>query len=147
MTRPLTPDLCIFGAGSRVCRSPQTLAQMGAAVVLIERGLIMGKSEPFPRFTPAGNFALCRWVEQEPAVACLRSRSHNDDRVKAGATTVAVQRENEHQRIAVVFTPPLIRERVQPGWRIEDSHPGGTGDRREKPLHAPAVGGRSRSPD
>jgi uncharacterized membrane protein YphA (DoxX/SURF4 family) len=47
MTRPLTPDLCIIGAGSRVCRLPQTLAQMGAAVVSIESGLIMGKLGPF----------------------------------------------------------------------------------------------------
>jgi hypothetical protein len=93
---------------------------MGAAVVLIERGLIMGKSEPFPRFTPAGNFALCRWVEQEPAVACLRSRSHNDDRVKAGATTAAVQRENEHQHEKEKICPrPLARRAVVAEPQIE----------------------------
>jgi hypothetical protein len=39
---------CIIGAGSCVCRLPQTLAQMGAAVVSIERGLIMGKSPAVP---------------------------------------------------------------------------------------------------
>jgi hypothetical protein len=54
MIRPLTRDLCIIGAGPSVCRSPQTLAQLDAAVGLIERGLIMGKSEPF-RFRPTSS--------------------------------------------------------------------------------------------
>ena len=48
MIRPLTRDLCIIGAGPSVCRSPQTLAQLDAAVGLIERGLIMGKSAAVP---------------------------------------------------------------------------------------------------
>jgi hypothetical protein len=55
------------------------------------------RSAAFASLHPVGKFALRRCVEQEPAVARLRSRSHNDDRVKAGAATVAVQRENEHQ--------------------------------------------------
>ena len=50
-----------------------------------------------PRFTPAGNFALCRCVEQNPAKGRLRSQSHSEDRVEAEAATVTVQRENEHQ--------------------------------------------------
>ena len=49
-----------------------------------------------PRFTPAGNFALHRRVEQDPARGRLRFRSHSDDRAEAEAATVVVQRENEH---------------------------------------------------
>ena len=49
-----------------------------------------------PRFTPAGNFASHRRVEQDPARGRLRFRSHSDDRAEAEPATVAVQRENEH---------------------------------------------------
>jgi hypothetical protein len=50
-----------------------------------------------PRFTPAGNFALRRCVEQDPAKGRLWFRSRSDDRVETEAATVAVQRQNEHQ--------------------------------------------------
>ena len=44
-----------------------------------------------PRFTPAGNFALHRRVEQDPARGRLRFRSHSDDRAEFEAASVAVQ--------------------------------------------------------
>ena len=42
MTRPLAPDLCIIGAGSAGLAVAAGAAQMGADVVLIERGLMGG---------------------------------------------------------------------------------------------------------
>jgi pyruvate/2-oxoglutarate dehydrogenase complex dihydrolipoamide dehydrogenase (E3) component len=42
MTGPLTPDLCIIGAGSAGLAVAAGAAQMGAAVVLVERGLMGG---------------------------------------------------------------------------------------------------------
>jgi pyruvate/2-oxoglutarate dehydrogenase complex dihydrolipoamide dehydrogenase (E3) component len=42
MTAPLTPDLCIIGAGSAGLATAAGAAQMGAEVVLIERGLMGG---------------------------------------------------------------------------------------------------------
>jgi pyruvate/2-oxoglutarate dehydrogenase complex dihydrolipoamide dehydrogenase (E3) component len=42
MTRPLTPDLCIIGAGSGGLSVAAGAAQMGAEIVLIERGLMGG---------------------------------------------------------------------------------------------------------
>jgi len=42
MTAPLTPDLCIIGAGSAGLATAAGAAQMGADVVLIERGLMGG---------------------------------------------------------------------------------------------------------
>src|SRR5947209_6524584 len=42
MTGPLAPDLCIIGAGSAGLAVAAGAAQMGAAVVLIERGLMGG---------------------------------------------------------------------------------------------------------
>ncbi len=42
MTRPLAPDLCIIGAGSAGLAVAAGAAQMGAAVVLVERGLMGG---------------------------------------------------------------------------------------------------------
>src|SRR5438128_12001695 len=42
MTGPLAPDLCIIGAGSAGLAVAAGAAQMGAAVVLVERGLMGG---------------------------------------------------------------------------------------------------------
>src|ERR1700757_1025559 len=42
MTEPLAPDLCIIGAGSAGLAVAAGAAQMGAAVVLVERGLMGG---------------------------------------------------------------------------------------------------------
>src|SRR5205823_10685734 len=42
MTGPLAPDLCIIGAGSAGLAVASGAAQMGAAVVLVERGLMGG---------------------------------------------------------------------------------------------------------
>jgi pyruvate/2-oxoglutarate dehydrogenase complex dihydrolipoamide dehydrogenase (E3) component len=42
MSRPLAPDLCIVGAGSAGLATAAGAAQMGAKVVLIERGLMGG---------------------------------------------------------------------------------------------------------
>jgi pyruvate/2-oxoglutarate dehydrogenase complex dihydrolipoamide dehydrogenase (E3) component len=42
MTEPLTPDLCIIGAGSAGLAVAAGAVQMGAAVVLVERGLMGG---------------------------------------------------------------------------------------------------------
>src|SRR3954467_2197997 len=42
MTRPLTPDLCVIGAGSGGLSVAAGAAQMGAEVVLVERGLMGG---------------------------------------------------------------------------------------------------------
>jgi len=42
MTQPLAPDLCIIGAGSGGLSVAAGAAQMGAEVVLIERGLMGG---------------------------------------------------------------------------------------------------------
>jgi pyruvate/2-oxoglutarate dehydrogenase complex dihydrolipoamide dehydrogenase (E3) component len=42
MTGPLTPDLCVIGAGSAGLAVAAGAAQMGAAVVLVERGLMGG---------------------------------------------------------------------------------------------------------
>jgi pyruvate/2-oxoglutarate dehydrogenase complex dihydrolipoamide dehydrogenase (E3) component len=42
MTRPLTPDLCVIGAGSGGLAVAAGAVQMGAEVVLIERGLMGG---------------------------------------------------------------------------------------------------------
>ncbi len=42
MTRPLAPDLCIIGAGSGGLAVAAGAAQMGAAVVLVERGMMGG---------------------------------------------------------------------------------------------------------
>jgi pyruvate/2-oxoglutarate dehydrogenase complex dihydrolipoamide dehydrogenase (E3) component len=42
MTGPLVPDLCIIGAGSAGLSVAAGAAQMGAAVVLVERGLMGG---------------------------------------------------------------------------------------------------------
>ncbi|MBV8578141.1 MAG: FAD-dependent oxidoreductase, partial [Acetobacteraceae bacterium] len=42
MTGALTPDLCIIGAGSAGLALAAGAAQMGAAVVLVERGLMGG---------------------------------------------------------------------------------------------------------
>jgi glycine/D-amino acid oxidase-like deaminating enzyme len=42
MTRPLTPDLCIIGAGSGGLSVAAGAAQMGAEIVLIERELMGG---------------------------------------------------------------------------------------------------------
>src|SRR5438128_7918826 len=42
MTGPLAPDLCIIGAGSAGLAVAAGGAQMGAEVVLIERGLMGG---------------------------------------------------------------------------------------------------------
>jgi pyruvate/2-oxoglutarate dehydrogenase complex dihydrolipoamide dehydrogenase (E3) component len=42
MTRPFAPDLCIIGAGSAGLAVAAGAAQMGAAVVLVERGLMGG---------------------------------------------------------------------------------------------------------
>jgi pyruvate/2-oxoglutarate dehydrogenase complex dihydrolipoamide dehydrogenase (E3) component len=42
MTAPLTPDLCIIGAGSAGLAVAAGAAQMGAQIVLVERGLMGG---------------------------------------------------------------------------------------------------------
>jgi pyruvate/2-oxoglutarate dehydrogenase complex dihydrolipoamide dehydrogenase (E3) component len=42
MTRPLAPDLCVIGAGSGGLSVAAGAAQMGAEVVLVERGLMGG---------------------------------------------------------------------------------------------------------
>jgi pyruvate/2-oxoglutarate dehydrogenase complex dihydrolipoamide dehydrogenase (E3) component len=42
MTEPLAPDLCIIGAGSAGLATAAGAAQMGAEVVLVERGLMGG---------------------------------------------------------------------------------------------------------
>src|SRR5712692_8321943 len=42
MSRPLAPDLCVIGAGSGGLAVAAGAAQMGAEVVLIERGLMGG---------------------------------------------------------------------------------------------------------
>jgi pyruvate/2-oxoglutarate dehydrogenase complex dihydrolipoamide dehydrogenase (E3) component len=42
MTRPLAPDLCIIGAGSAGLAVAAGAAQMGADIVLVERGLMGG---------------------------------------------------------------------------------------------------------
>src|SRR5947208_12559984 len=42
MTAPLAPDLCIIGAGAAGLAVAAGAAQMGAEVVLIERGLMGG---------------------------------------------------------------------------------------------------------
>ncbi len=42
MTRPLAPDLCIVGAGSAGLAVAAGAAQMGAEIVLVERGLMGG---------------------------------------------------------------------------------------------------------
>jgi hypothetical protein len=62
------------------------------------------------RFTPAGNFVLRLWVEQEPATARLRSRSHNDDQVEVEAATEAVQPVSSLDRT----TTTRSRSRLRP---------------------------------
>ena len=42
MSRPLAPDLCVIGAGSGGLAVAAGAAQMGAKVVLIERGMMGG---------------------------------------------------------------------------------------------------------
>jgi pyruvate/2-oxoglutarate dehydrogenase complex dihydrolipoamide dehydrogenase (E3) component len=42
MTGPLAPDLCIIGAGSAGLAVAAGAAQMGAEIVLVERGLMGG---------------------------------------------------------------------------------------------------------
>ena len=42
MTEPLTPDLCVIGAGSGGLAVAAGAVQMGASVVLIERGRMGG---------------------------------------------------------------------------------------------------------
>ncbi len=42
MTEPLTPDLCVIGAGAGGLAVAAAAAQMGASVVLVERGKMGG---------------------------------------------------------------------------------------------------------
>jgi hypothetical protein len=83
--------------GSLAPSHPQATRRPGGSGPA-ETSLTRSRRVPLlPRFTLAGNFALRRCVEQDPAKGRLWFRSRSDDRVETEAATVAVQRQNEHQ--------------------------------------------------
>ncbi len=63
MSRPLTPDLCIIGAGAAGLAVAAGAAQMGAEVVLIERGLMGGDCLNFGCIPSKSLLAAARLAE------------------------------------------------------------------------------------
>jgi hypothetical protein len=83
---------CIADGSARRTSDPRAARGPGASGDSQRRVCQVAGGPPLvPRFTPAGNFALHRRVEQDPARCRLRFRSHSDDRAEAEAATVAVQ--------------------------------------------------------
>src|SRR5947209_7506919 len=71
MTGPLAPDLCIIGAGSAGLAVAAGAAQMGAAVVLIERGLMGGDCLNFGCVPSKSLLAAARLADLARRVAAL----------------------------------------------------------------------------
>ncbi|MGC2202154.1 MAG: FAD-dependent oxidoreductase, partial [Stellaceae bacterium] len=63
MSRPLTPDLCIIGGGAAGLAVAAGAAQMGAEVVLIERGLMGGDCLNFGCIPSKSLLAAARLAE------------------------------------------------------------------------------------
>lgn len=81
MTRPLAPDLCVIGAGSGGLAVAAGAAQMGAEVVLIERGLMGGDCLNFGCVPSKSLLAAARLAElarRGAALGILAAPSHAD---------------------------------------------------------------------
>ena len=79
MTGPLAPDLCIIGAGSAGLAVAAGAAQMGAAVVLVERGLMGGDCLNFGCVPSKSLLATARLVELTRRGAALGVTSARPD--------------------------------------------------------------------
>src|SRR5690348_13919224 len=77
MTGPLAPDLCIIGAGSAGLATAAGAAQIGAEVVLVERGLMGGDCLNFGCVPSKSLLAAARLAENmrrgaEFGITCAR---------------------------------------------------------------------------
>ena len=79
MTGPLAPDLCIIGAGSAGLAVAAGAAQMGAAVVLVERGLMGGDCLNFGCVPSKSLLAAARLAELARRGAALGITSARPD--------------------------------------------------------------------
>ncbi len=79
MTGPLAPDLCVIGAGSAGLAVAAGAAQMGAAVVLVERGLMGGDCLNFGCVPSKSLLATARLVELARRGAALGITSARPD--------------------------------------------------------------------
>jgi pyruvate/2-oxoglutarate dehydrogenase complex dihydrolipoamide dehydrogenase (E3) component len=79
MTGPLAPDLCVIGAGSAGLAVAAGAAQMGAAVMLVERGLMGGDCLNFGCVPSKSLLAAARLVELARRGAALGITSARPD--------------------------------------------------------------------
>jgi pyruvate/2-oxoglutarate dehydrogenase complex dihydrolipoamide dehydrogenase (E3) component len=96
MTRPLTPDLCIIGAGSGGLSIAAGAAQMGAEIVLIERGLMGGDCLNFGCVPSKSLLAAARLAE-----IMRRSTALGIDSTPADVDFAAVM-DSVHKVIAAI---------------------------------------------
>ena len=79
MTGPLTPDLCIIGAGSAGLAVAAGAAQMGAQIVLVERGLMGGDCLNFGCVPSKSLLAAARLADMARRSAVLGITSARPD--------------------------------------------------------------------
>jgi pyruvate/2-oxoglutarate dehydrogenase complex dihydrolipoamide dehydrogenase (E3) component len=106
MTRPLTPDLCIIGAGSGGLSIAAGAAQMGAEIVLIERGLMGGDCLNFGCVPSKSLLAAARLAE-----IMRRSTALGIDSTPADVDFAAVM-DSVHKVIAAI-APNDSAERLE----------------------------------
>jgi pyruvate/2-oxoglutarate dehydrogenase complex dihydrolipoamide dehydrogenase (E3) component len=112
MTRPLTPDLCIIGAGSGGLSVAAGAAQMGAEIVLIERGLMGGDCLNFGCVPSKSLLAAARLAE-----IMRRSTALGIDSTPAHVDFAAVM-DSVHKVIAAIAPNDSVERFERFGVRV-----------------------------
>jgi pyruvate/2-oxoglutarate dehydrogenase complex dihydrolipoamide dehydrogenase (E3) component len=112
MSRPLTPDLCIIGAGSGGLSVAAGAAQMGAEIVLIERGLMGGDCLNFGCVPSKSLLAAARLAE-----IMRRSTALGIDSAPAHVDFAAVM-DSVHQVIAAIAPNDSVERFERLGVRV-----------------------------
>ncbi len=112
MTRPLTPDLCIIGAGSGGLSVAAGAAQMGAEIVLVERGLMGGDCLNFGCVPSKSLLAAARLAE-----IMRRSTALGIDSAPAHVDFTAVM-DSVHKVIAAIAPNDSVERFERFGVRV-----------------------------
>jgi len=112
MTRPLTPDLCIIGAGSGGLSVAAGAAQMGAEIVLVERGLMGGDCLNFGCVPSKSLLAAARLAE-----IMRRSTALGIDSAPAHVDFAAVM-DSVHKVIAAIAPNDSVERFERFGVRV-----------------------------